>query len=131
MSFQQRCTVTEAGHARLLSLPLPLQERYGLFQRQIVKIKDGHLKETHWHRAEREKEREGRGRVGLGKVGVWGDTVLFRSRASRHFKMDCDLLVSVFPPLATVTCNHLSVMIGSFDCLHLFMLVELVHMTTD
>ena len=45
MSFQQRCTVTEAGHARLLSLPLPLQEKYGLFQRQIVKIKDGHLKE--------------------------------------------------------------------------------------
>lgn len=63
--------------------------------------------------------------------GVWGDTVLFRSRASRQFKMDCDLRVSVFPPSATVTCNHLSVMIGSFDCLHLSMLVERVHMTTD
>ena len=45
MSFQQQCTVTEAGHARLLSHPQPLQERYMLFQRQIVKRKDEHLKE--------------------------------------------------------------------------------------
>lgn len=75
-----------------------------------------------------------RGRERGGKIRaeeVFGETLPLRSCASRQFKMDCDLLVGVFPPLATVACNHLCVMIGSFDCLLLFMLVKVVIVTTD